>query len=47
MTTNWTIDHDYAFGGYAKRTPELDGFLHDFEERHTIVLDRTYQSDQK
>lgn len=43
-TTNWTIDHDFHFGGYAKRTPELNDFITDFEDRHSIVLDWVYEA---
>jgi 1-aminocyclopropane-1-carboxylate deaminase/D-cysteine desulfhydrase-like pyridoxal-dependent ACC family enzyme len=43
-TANWTVDHDFHFGGYAKRTPELDAFAADFEARHGIVLDRVYEA---
>jgi 1-aminocyclopropane-1-carboxylate deaminase len=43
-TANWTIDHDFHFGGYAKRTAELDAFAADFEARHGIALDRVYEA---
>ncbi|GAA1716633.1 pyridoxal-phosphate dependent enzyme [Kribbella yunnanensis] len=33
-TGSWRLEGDYHFGGYAKRTPELDAFIHDFEQRH-------------
>jgi 1-aminocyclopropane-1-carboxylate deaminase len=39
MTTNWSIETGYHFGGYAKRTPELARFVEDFRDRHGIVLD--------
>ncbi|TDD39926.1 pyridoxal-phosphate dependent enzyme [Actinomadura sp. KC06] len=38
----WRVEHGFHFGGYAKRTPELDAFIDDFAERHGIVLDRIY-----
>jgi len=41
-TDNWSIDVDSHFGGYAKRTPELDAFIADFHRRHGIALDRVY-----
>jgi 1-aminocyclopropane-1-carboxylate deaminase len=43
-TANWTIDHDFHFGGYAKRTATLDAFAEDFEARHGIALDRVYEA---
>jgi len=43
-TANWTIDHDFHFGGYAKRTAELDAFAADFEARHGIALDWVYEA---
>jgi len=41
-TGNWTIELDYHFGGYARRRPELDEFLTDFERRHGLQLNWTY-----
>lgn len=43
-TTNWSIDHDFHFGGYAKRTPPLDAFIADFKARHGITLDWVYEA---
>ena len=39
---NWSIETDFHFGGFAKRTAELDAFIEDFAARHSIVLDRIY-----
>jgi len=39
---NWRVEDGFHFGGYARRTPELDAFTDDFAERHGIVLDRVY-----
>ncbi len=39
---NWTIDTEFHFGGFAKRKPELDAFIADFQARHEIKLDRVY-----
>jgi 1-aminocyclopropane-1-carboxylate deaminase len=39
---NWSLDCNYHFGGYAKRTTELDHFINDFEARHDLRLDRVY-----
>jgi 1-aminocyclopropane-1-carboxylate deaminase len=43
-TTNWSIETDYHFGGYARRTAELDGFVENFRMRHGIVLDWVYEA---
>lgn len=39
---NWRVENGFHFGGYAKRTRELDAFIDDFAARHGIVLDRIY-----
>ncbi len=39
---NFELIHDYHFGGYAKYTPELIHFIHDFYEKHKIKLDFIY-----
>jgi 1-aminocyclopropane-1-carboxylate deaminase len=39
---NWTVETGFHFGGYAKRTAELDSFVDDFERRHSIRLDWVY-----
>ena len=44
VTDNWTIDHDFHFGGYAKHTPGLDAFIADFRDRHGVTLDRIYEA---
>lgn len=44
VTSNWAIDHDFPFGGYAKRKPELDAFITDFSARHEITPDRVYEA---
>lgn len=38
----WRVEGGFHFGGYAKRTPELDAFIDDFAGRHGIVLDGIY-----
>ena len=43
-TTNWSIDHDFHFGGYARTTAALDTFVADFSARHGITLDRVYEA---
>lgn len=43
-TTNWMIDHEAHFGGYAKRPHELTEFVDDFQERHDIALDPVYEA---
>ncbi|WP_147137336.1 pyridoxal-phosphate dependent enzyme [Stackebrandtia albiflava] len=39
---DWSIDYRHHFGGYARRTPELDGFMADFRARHGIRLEPVY-----
>ena len=39
---NWTIDHRFHCGGFARRNAELDRFIADFEQRHGIALDHVY-----
>ncbi len=41
-TSNWTIEYDFHFGGYARGTPELAAFAADFAGRHGVTLDRIY-----
>lgn len=41
-TDNWTLDLDHHYGGYARRTPELDAFVADFHTRHGVALDPVY-----
>jgi 1-aminocyclopropane-1-carboxylate deaminase len=41
-TPNWSVDHGFHFGGYARRTAELTGFVVDFEQRHGLALDWVY-----
>jgi 1-aminocyclopropane-1-carboxylate deaminase len=42
---DWAVDGDTAvFGGYGRITPELDAFRADFEARHGIALDPTYEA---
>lgn len=43
-TDNWAIDYDFPFGGYARRTSELDAFITDFEARHAVTLDWVYEA---
>ncbi|TDC69429.1 pyridoxal-phosphate dependent enzyme [Actinomadura sp. GC306] len=39
---DWRVEDGFHFGGYARRTRELDGFITDFADRHGVVLDRVY-----
>jgi 1-aminocyclopropane-1-carboxylate deaminase len=41
-TANWSVNHDFHCGGYARRSPELAAFIADFERRHGIRLDWIY-----
>ncbi|MEP7128682.1 MAG: pyridoxal-phosphate dependent enzyme [Chitinophagales bacterium] len=40
--SNWTINHDYHFGGYAKANEELFTFIDQFKDQHHITLDPVY-----
>ncbi|MEU4602401.1 pyridoxal-phosphate dependent enzyme [Kribbella sp. NPDC023972] len=40
----WRLECDYHFGGYAKRTPELEAFIEDFDARHGMLLDWVYEA---
>jgi 1-aminocyclopropane-1-carboxylate deaminase len=39
---NWTIECSFHFGGFARKTPELEAFIEAFMERHGLVLDWVY-----
>lgn len=39
---NWSIDHRFHCGGFARRSPALDEFLDDFDRRHGLRLDHVY-----
>ena len=41
-TSNWEINHNYHFGGFAKTTPELDDFIKDFKEKYKVQLEPVY-----
>lgn len=40
--SNWSINTDYHFGGYAKTKPALLNFMSEFEQQHKIPLDPVY-----
>ncbi|MEV4145509.1 pyridoxal-phosphate dependent enzyme [Amycolatopsis sp. NPDC049691] len=40
----WTVDTGHHFGGFARRTSELDGFVDEFERRHGVRLDWVYEA---
>ena len=40
--TNWSLQTDYHFGGYASFSPELMAFIQSFQERHGVLLDPLY-----
>jgi 1-aminocyclopropane-1-carboxylate deaminase/D-cysteine desulfhydrase-like pyridoxal-dependent ACC family enzyme len=42
VTTNWSIEYDFHFGGFAKSTPDLRSFIDDFGRRHRLRLDWVY-----
>jgi 1-aminocyclopropane-1-carboxylate deaminase len=43
-TDNWRIERAFHFGGYARRTAELDGFIDDFRSRHGVELNWVYEA---
>ncbi|WP_372662783.1 1-aminocyclopropane-1-carboxylate deaminase/D-cysteine desulfhydrase [Amycolatopsis kentuckyensis] len=40
----WSVDTGYHFGGFARRTRELDAFVDEFERRHGVRLDWVYEA---
>jgi 1-aminocyclopropane-1-carboxylate deaminase len=41
-SNDWSINHDFHFGGYAKTTPELLNFVKQFKKQNNIPLDNIY-----
>jgi 1-aminocyclopropane-1-carboxylate deaminase len=39
---NWAIDHRFHFGGFARRTPDLDRFIQEFAVLHGVELEWVY-----
>jgi 1-aminocyclopropane-1-carboxylate deaminase len=39
---DWRIETGHHFGGYARRTSELEAFIADFRDRHGVALDWVY-----
>jgi 1-aminocyclopropane-1-carboxylate deaminase len=39
---NWSVEHEFHFGGFARRKPALEEFIADFRARHTLVLNWVY-----
>jgi 1-aminocyclopropane-1-carboxylate deaminase len=42
VSGTWAIEEGFHFGGYARRTTELDAFIADFAGRHALTLDWVY-----
>lgn len=40
--TNWTVNFDYHFGGFAKTKPELISFMEEFQSQSNIPLEPVY-----
>ncbi len=40
--SNWTLLHDYHFGGFAKKNEQLLEFMEGFRKKHQIELDVVY-----
>ena len=41
-SSNWTINHDYHFGGFARGNDTLKAFVHDFEKHTGIPIEPVY-----
>ena len=42
VSSNWSIEHGFHFGGFARRKPALDEFIAGFAGHHGLVLDWVY-----
>jgi 1-aminocyclopropane-1-carboxylate deaminase len=42
VSGDWRVESGFHFGGFARRTPELDAFVEGFSDRHGIRLERVY-----
>ena len=42
LKTNWSLQANYHFGGYAKYTDEFISFINDFTEKTGVLLDPIY-----
>lgn len=42
VTDNWTIELDYHFGGFARRTQALNEFISEFRHRYSVELEWVY-----
>jgi 1-aminocyclopropane-1-carboxylate deaminase len=42
VLTNWSINTEFHFGGFARRKPDLDAFISSFEQQHGLTLDWVY-----
>jgi len=42
--TNWSIEHCFHFGGFAKKTPALISFMNYFTSKHGIDIDFIYNA---
>jgi 1-aminocyclopropane-1-carboxylate deaminase len=41
-TQNWTVNTEFHFGGFARRTERLDRFIADMHQRHGLTLEWVY-----
>lgn len=39
---NWTIEHEFHFGGFARTKVELAQFIESFDKAHGLILDWVY-----
>ena len=40
----WSVDTNFHFGGFARRTPELEAFIDYFDSEHGVRLDWVYEA---
>ena len=42
VNTQWQLNHDYHFGGFAKTDSQLNDFIKDFKRQHDVQLEPVY-----
>ena len=43
-TSNWSIETGFHFGGYARKTGDLDEFISSFYSQHGVLLEWVYEA---
>ena len=44
FSSNWSLNHDFHFNGYAKMNKKLVDFMNNFKKKYAITLDPVYTS---